>query len=335
MTPVNIRVEQFNPGTFVSPGKGSFFLEFSPPGNGENLGIPVLLASGRSEGKTLVVFAGVHGDELEGVQAIHEVFYTLDPDTMRGKVLAVPVANLPAYRAASRNSPIDGLNLARTFPGKSDGTITERVAFYLSEIIIPGADFFIDLHTAGLTYLLPPMVGYDASDTAEGRISKDAAMQLGMPVMWGHPKVSPGRSLCVATQRRIPWLYVEAPSGGRVSQDHLTLYINGLQNLLKHLQIIPGVPEPRPAKYHLIGSGDLDRTTAVNTAGFFVPRVELLERVEASMVIGIVRDIFGETIEEVTTVGGGYVGMLRAIPQVNPGDSVCLIVDAVQDRTGA
>ena len=335
MTPLRIRVEQFNPGAFVSPGKSSFFLEFCPPGNGENLGIPVLLASGRSSGKTLVVFAGVHGDELEGVQAIHEVFDKLDPDSMRGKVLAVPVANLPAYRAVTRTSPIDGLNLARTFPGKSDGTITERIAFYLSEIIIPGADFFIDLHTAGLTYLLPSMVGYDASDTAEGRTSKDAAMQLGMPVMWGHPEVSPGRSLCVAIQRRIPWLYVEAPSGGRVSQNVLTLYINVLHNLLKYLEIIPGLPERRPPAYHLIGTGDLDRTIAVNTAGFFVPRVELLDMVETNMVIGIVRDIFGETLQEVRTLKGGCVGMLRATPQVNPGDSVCLIADAVQDEPGA
>src|SRR6266545_3032986 len=99
---INIPVEDFDPDTLVSPGKHAFFLEFCPPGSGENLGIPLLLANGRNVGKTLVVFAGVHGDELEGVQTIHEVFHQLDPDTMSGKVLAVPVANLPAYRAVSR-----------------------------------------------------------------------------------------------------------------------------------------------------------------------------------------------------------------------------------------
>jgi predicted deacylase len=329
---LNIRVEEFNPKGLASPGKSAFFLEFCPPGSGENLGIPLLLANGRMSGKTLVVFAGVHGDELEGVQTIHEVFHQLDPDTMSGKVFAVPVANLPAYRAVRRTSPIDSLNLARTFPGRSDGTVTERIAFYLSEIIIPCADFFIDLHSAGLTYLLPTMVGYDASDSEQGKISKGAALRFGMPVMWGHPEISPGRSLCVAIERRIPWLYVEAPSGGRVSQSDLTHYIGGLLNLLKYLEIIPGAIEQRPPKYHLIGTGDLDRTVAVNTSGFFVPRVQVLDNVEPNQVLGIVRDIFGETIEEIRTIQGGCVGMLRAIPLVSPGDSVCLLVDAVQEE---
>jgi predicted deacylase len=324
---VEIPVEEFNPDS-VGPGTVQpFFLHLCRSGNGESLGIPVLVAQGKRPGKTLVVFAGVHGDELEGVQALHEVFLQLDAGALSGRVIAVTVANLPAYRVTTRISPIDVLNLARTFPGRKDGTITERIAYYLSETILPHADFFIDLHSSGLTYVLPTMIGYHLSDTPAGKESKEAALYFGTPVMWGHPEISPGRSLSVAISRNIPWLYVEAPSGGRVSDRELPYYINGIFNLLKHLQMIPGTVARCPPDVHLVGTGDLDRTIAVNAEGFFVPKVRVLDEVCPNQVVGIVRDLFGQTIEEVSTEHGGLVGMLRAIPVVNPGDSVCLVVD--------
>lgn len=324
---VEIPIEDFNPDSVPAGAIQPFFLQLSRSGNRENWGIPVLIAQGKRPGKTLVVFAGVHGDELEGVQAIHEVFLQLDAGALTGRVIAVTVSNLAAYRVTKRISPIDMLNLARSFPGRKDGTITERIAYYLSELILPHADFFIDLHSSGLTYVLPTMIGYDASDTPQGTISKEAALHFGTPVMWGHREISPGRSLSVAITRNIPWLYVEAPSGGRVSEKDLPYYINGIFNLLKHLQMLPGIVERCPPEVHLIGTGDLDRTIAVDSEGFFVPKVRVLDKVGPNQVVGVVRDLFGQTIEEVRTEHGGLVGMLRAIPVVNPGESVCLVVD--------
>jgi predicted deacylase len=324
---VELPIESFDPAS-VDPGTiQPFFLHLCHPAKGESLGLPVLIAEGKTRGKTLVVFAGVHGDELEGVQAVHELFLQLDTEALCGRVIAVTVANLPAYRVIRRTSPIDGLNLARTFPGRPDGTVTERVAHYLSASILPHADFFIDLHSSGLTYVLPTMIGYYVSDTQQGRESMEAALHFGTPVMWGHAEISPGRSLSVAINRKIPWLYVESPSGGRVSDTQLPYYVNGLMNLLKHLKMLPGTVARCPPRVHLVGTGDLDRTISVNSEGFFVPTVRVLDEVSPHQVVGVVRDLFGKTIEEVSTEQGGLVGMLRAIPVVNPGDSVCLVVD--------
>lgn len=324
---MEIPIESFNPDSVpagtIQPG----FLQLSKSGPGENLGIPVLVAQGSRPGKTLLVFAGVHGDELEGVRAIHELFLHLDIGELLGRVIAITVANLPAYRVTKRVSPIDLINLARTFPGRKDGTVTERIAHHLSEMIVRHADFFIDLHSSGLTYILPTMIGYDASDTPQGRESREAALYFGTPVMWGHPEISPGRSLTVAISRRIPWLYVEAPSGGRVSDKELPYYVNGLFNLLRHLKMLPGTVARHLPEVHLVGSGDLDRTISVNSEGFFVPTVRVLDEVTLNQVVGVVRDLFGQTIEEVSTEHGGLVGMLRANPVVHPGDSVCLVVD--------
>ena len=325
----HLPINEFHMDGLAPNAKHRLFLELTPPGNGEQLGLPIMAAVGREPGPTVIVFGGVHGDELEGIQAIHEVWPRLRPETMRGRVVAVPVANIPAYRAVRRTSPIDGLNLARTFPGRADGTVTERLAHYLSTLLIPRADFFIDLHTAGLTYLMPTMVGYDASGTEAGERSKEAARHFGMSLMWGHPQIAPGRSLCEAIRLRIPWLYVEAASGGRVSQPVLDAYTNGLERLLMYLKVIPGDVTSQSPEVHLIGSGDLDRTIPVNTSGFFAAQVSLLQDVAKGQLIGLVRDFWGETLEEVRAPGAGCVGMLRAIPPVMPGDSVCLLAERV------
>jgi N2-acetyl-L-2,4-diaminobutanoate deacetylase len=325
-----MNIEEFSAESVPAGTIQPFFLQISRPDDGRISGIPVLVAQGSQTGKTVVIFAGVHGDELEGVQALQEVFLELSAEALSGRIVAVMVANLAAFRVTTRTSPIDGLNLARIFPGRKDGTLSERVAHYLSQFIIQ-ADFFIDLHSSGLTYVLPMMIGYDASDTRQGRESREAALCFGTPVMWGHKEISPGRSLCVAIEKEIPWLYVECPSGGRVSASALPYYVEGVRGLLKHLDMLPGSVARKLPEVHLIGTGDLDRTIAVNTDGFFVPRVSILGEVVPNQVVGVVRDLFGQTIEEVRTEHGGLVGMLRAIPVVHPGDSVCLVVDKGPD----
>lgn len=312
------------------PGKRSYFLKV-PAGDIEDSGFPLLVANGAKPGKTLVVFAGVHGDELEGVQAIHDAFVHLDHEAMTGRLIAVPIANMPAYKAVSRTSPIDGLNLARTFPGKKDGTVTERLAFYLSEVIIPQADLFLDLHSSGVAYLMPLMAGYDASDTASGQISKEAALIFGTPVVWGHERIGPGRSISSSSELRIPWLYVESPNGGRVSDVDLPYYVNGILNLLSYLNIVSRNEPVQPPKYRLRGPGDVDISQAVTTSGFFVPEVKLLDLVEKGQLIGEVRDEFGQTVEVVNAEESGYVVMLRATPTVEPGTPVCLITQGESD----
>ncbi len=324
----NIDIKNFRFDDLKDPGKQSAFLEISTAESGERIGLPLLIARGDKTGKTLVVTAAVHGDELEGVQAIQDVFRELDTDEMSGSLIAVPVANPPAFSAVQRISPIDGLNLARTFPGKENGSATEQIAYHLGKSIIPEGDFYLDLHSA-FTSLMPTMVGYDASDSEAGKISKEAALQMGTPVIWGHPDLGPGRTLSAAAELGIPWLYMESSSGARVSPDKLPYYVNTLFNLLGYLKIIEREPTASRPELHLLGSGDVDTTQAVNSAGFFVQKVGLLDRVEKGDLIAEVRDIFGEVIEEIRAEKAGYISVLRSNPLVDKGDPVCLVTEAV------
>jgi len=184
-----IKADLFEFESVAEPGKHKVLLDV-----GDDVSIPLMIANGRRSGKTLVTFAGVHGDELEGVQAIQDVFAALNTDEMHGRLIAVPAANPPAVHAVQRLSPIDSLNLARTFPGKKDGSVTERIAYYLGELIIPQADLFLDLHSASAS-LMPRMIGYDASETRTAANWRDAASRTEMPVAWDHPELGPGRTI--------------------------------------------------------------------------------------------------------------------------------------------
>jgi predicted deacylase len=319
-------IEQFEFPNRNETGKHRYFLKIGSQDE-EQIGIPVLVANGHHPGKTLVVFACVHGDELEGVQAIHDVFNVLEPEEMRGRFIAVPIANLPAYRAVTRTSPIDGMNLARTFPGKKNGTVTEQIAYHLSNLIIREADLFLDLHSSGVRSLMPTMVGYDAGGTVCAARSKEAALAFGMPVIWGHKSIGPGRSICSAAAFGIPWLYVESPNGACVSPIDLPFYVNGALNLLGYLGVISRIVERTQPMFRLLGSGDVDTSRCADISGFFVHHVKLMERVEKDQSVGEIRDIFGQTIEKIHAERKGFVAMLRSTPVVSPGDTLFLIAD--------
>jgi predicted deacylase len=316
-----ITVDRFDPEAM---GPGKHLRQLVLPGS-EEVTLPVLLINGCRPGRTLVVLAGVHGDEFEGIRALHEVYARLMCERLWGRLLAVPIANPPAVQAGCRTSPWDGQNLARAFPGKQRGTVTERIAWALGEAIIARADLLLDLHSGGIAYEFPPLVGYDGSPTEQGRASRDAALAFGAPVLWAHPTIASGRSISEAARRQIPWLYAEAPGGGRINPRALRLYVRGVLNLLVHLQILPGTLRSRPPRWHLIGEGDVDRAIPSPASGFFVPRVRVLDRVRSGQTLGLVRDPFGRTIATVQAPQEGRVVMLRALPVVAADEPLALL----------
>jgi predicted deacylase len=291
--------------------------------NSHEVSIPLILVRGAEEGKTLVVMAGIHGDEYEGVRAILELCDELDPRAMRGDVLAVPAANPPALWAGTRTSPLDECNMARLFPGDEKGSPSEVIAFHLGQSIIARGDFFLDLHSAGVKLLMPSMVGYDAQDEN----SRAVAVAFAAPVIWGHPTVSAGRSISFAHSRGIPWLYTEARGAGRIAPDDLRMFKRGARNLLVYLGILSEAKEHFPLQHRLYGDGDTDGSLIAEESGFFVPGVELLDSVNKGDDLGRTVSLHGETLEVFVASRSGVVGLIRAVPIVSSGEATFLITE--------
>ncbi|MGH7049270.1 MAG: deacylase, partial [Acetobacteraceae bacterium] len=110
--------------------------------------IPIVVVR-NGEGPTALFISGNHGDEYEGQVALCNLARSLSPERIKGRVIILPAANLPASLAGRRTSPIDNGNLNRSFPGRADGSVTEQIAFYIANELMPRADLICDLHSGG------------------------------------------------------------------------------------------------------------------------------------------------------------------------------------------
>ena len=323
----------FNISDLPRHHKETGWLEVAARADGGAWQLPLLYVTGAASGPTLVVTAAVHGDEYEGVEAIPRVFQQVEPKALRGTLVLVPVCNVPAYEAATRSSPIDGLNLARVFPGDAKGSITRRIAYWMTHKLIKPADFYIDLHSGGVAAAIPTLIGYRHSNDELGRASRAGAEAFGAPVLWGHPPApAPGRTLSAATDFGVPSLYTEAPGGGFAHPDDVDCFSQGVINVMRHLTMLTGGPQPRPTTHHLVGHGDMDTVISAPMAGFFRPQVELLADVAAGQRLGVIQDFFGQMTAEITADQAGVVIMLRRIQRVHSGDGLAHITGRLNDH---
>ncbi len=333
-------IERFRLEAYPAVVKEQIYLTYEGV-DGSAAEIPLHLIKGADSGPVLLMLAAIHGDEYEGVQTIIELGRMLSPTDICGTLLMVPIANEYAYRAADRLTPEDGRNLAREFPGKREGTATERLAWHLGKGLIAKADFLLDMHSGGTYYEVPEFVGYyDNDDNDTGRRSRAAAEAFGFEVLWGHDQVSPGRTVSYAGDCGIPWLYTEAFGGRRVKYDEQQRLRQGALRLMRHLSMLANptqwiqeevIPEIR---YRLTGSGDFDGSVTAEEEGFFIPSVALLQNVRQGDVIGNVYNGFGETIRSYRAICDGVIVGLAGTPVLKQGALVYLIARSHPARAG-
>jgi predicted deacylase len=320
-----MRAEAFHPDAVPHGESASLALDVTPLPTGGSLHLPLLVTRGADPGPTIVVLGGVHGDEYEGMAAVRQVFRGLDPAELRGTFLGVPVCNPPAFAVAARTSPLDGQNLARVFPGKPDGTVSERIAHVIEMAVSSHADFIIDLHSSGSRIAMPLLVGYYHDDGAAGRRSSEAALRFGLPIVWGHRGGGEGRSLSEPHARGVPWLYTESPSGGWLHAAVAARYAHGVLNVMRYLGMLPGEAPPAPIERELFGEGDVDQSLPAPVSEFLFPRVELLDDVDAGEVLGAIEDLAGEPLAEIRAPVGGTVVLRRNSPVVTAGEIAFLL----------
>jgi predicted deacylase len=317
---VQFELDQIPPGT-----RETHWLDICRLDDQTMLQLPLLVARGARPGPTLVALGGVHGDEYEGIDAVRRVFEALDPSEMSGNFLGAPVCNPPAFAAQTRTSPIDGMNLARVFPGRADGSVSERIAHVVTHQITRFADFLIDLHSSGSFMSMPLLAGYYHADNAAGRAARGAAEHFGLPVIWGHHGASEGRSLSEPHARGIPWLYTESPSGGWLHDDVARRYANGVRSVMRLLGILPGQPERAPVEHDLSGEGNVDLSIAAPADGFLSNQVKLLELVAEGDLLGMIRNLAGESIAEIHAPDSGRLMLRREAASVHIGDLLYLL----------
>ncbi len=206
-----------------------------------------LAVIGNGAGPTAILMGGNHGDEYEGPITLGELIRDLDPAEVNGRLIFLPALNLPAVVAGRRVSPVDGLNLNRTFPGDPIGTITQQISAYVSDVIFPMGDAMLDLHSGGSSLdIMPSAVIEPAPSEEHRRRNAAAALAFGAPLTvvidnLGDPRTSTASSVRVG----MTTVGTEMAGGGTVSLNALQICRRGVRNVLAHLGVLPSAtPAP-------------------------------------------------------------------------------------------
>lgn len=325
----SIPVDEFRVGALPEGSKQRLELMIDHLPDGQHLAFPAVVARGAMPGKTLLVTGAVHGDEYEGTVAIQDIFEALDPGTMRGTYLGLPVLNGPAFAAARREGPWDHLNLARIFPGSAAGSPTLRVAHAFREYVLPQADLLLDIHSGGNAYAIQHLSGYHLREGDVGRQQRAAAIAFGAELVWGTAGL-PGRTLSAAGELGIPAIYVEMRGEGRCLPEDLERARQGVRNVLAMLEIVNGAYPVDSPRYFVEmpneGSGHLQVDHPSPTSGIFVPAIGLWDRVEKGQPLGQVRHPDGTVLAVIRSERDGRVLLLRTLPRVFTGDTVAFVL---------
>jgi len=300
--------------------------------------VPVPVVSIRNgDGPTMIVMGGNHGDEYEGQIAISRLAQALEPEQIEGRLILLPMLNFPAAEAGLRVSPLDGGNLNRLFPGNATGSPSEMIAHYVEQVLMPLADYAVDLHSGGSSLFYPPVLlrGQGHSD-AEAEALQGIQAAFDLPYAWvftsGGGRTSTARTAMGAANRNsVINVMAELGGGGAITPDILARTERGLRRVLHHIGMLPGyVPDAAEGTRELNVQGSI----YAYQAGVFEPLKAIGDGVEVGEVVGRIHhpDTPLQAPDQIASPYGGMVLCQRALAQVVRGDAVYQIAADAADN---
>jgi predicted deacylase len=306
----------------------AFDLEVAPLADGRSLSVPVQVLAGTGARPVFVAMAGVHGDEPEGMVALLDLARELDPGRLNGRLVIVPVANPPAFAAGSRLSPLDHLDLNRSFPGRGDGGPSLRLAHRLFETLVKPADLLFTLHSwysygiAEDFIECPPQGGSTAA--AALRAARASGFRRIRVVDWPE-----GLLARVAIANGVPAIEAEIGGMGRSLPENRARYRDHVKALLRHLGMMEGAPTTEAAELCEA------RHVPAPAGGLLRMRARLGEVVEAGAMLATIHDLHDRPLAEVIAPWSGRIGAHRTFVSVNPGDNLFTIFRPIGDAAGS
>jgi predicted deacylase len=315
--------------------KVSGFIEI-PRGYDPETRIPVTVITGGHPGPTLALTAGIHGSEPSPIIALQRVRAEIDPQVMRGTVIIVHIANLPSFALRTiYRGPWDQKNLNRVFPGRADGTASDRIAHAITTQVIDQCDCLVDLHSGDGNESLRPYaywfkLGID--DAVDDR-AKQMALAFGLDhivVDRNRPNDRNASIFCSNTAhlRGKPAITTEAGSIGVPTESAIALNVQGAIGVMRHLNMIPGHRALLERPYWI----DPSEVITSPETGTWQPTVEADETIAKGALVGRITDYFGDVIAEVKSPMDGLVLYVVVSPAMTKGEPICMIGKARREN---
>ncbi|MBI1777211.1 MAG: succinylglutamate desuccinylase/aspartoacylase family protein [Proteobacteria bacterium] len=297
-----------------------------------------LAVIGNGDGPTVLLMAGNHGDEYEGQVTLVRLIQEIEPRDVKGRIIVMPAANLPAAMAGARVSPLDAGNLNRAFPGHPETTPTWQIAHYIDRVLVPMAEAWLDLHSGGSSLAYLPFAAFYQT----GHNKKLDARTEGIMQAFAAPRSirvtaapDPRLAAAAAHHRKIPYLGGEFGGGGSVNPDGVAMTRNGVLRVLKHLGVLKDIGRfkvPAATETRLMELGGQDYYVYAPETGLFEPAARLGDVVKKGQLAGHVHfiDNPGRKGIPVHFKRAGFLICQRHFGRVQPGDCVAHLATDVR-----
>lgn len=293
------------------------------------LPVPITILR-NGDGPTLIISAGVHGDEYEGQIVVSELAAELAIDDIKGRLILLPMLNAPAAEAGRRVSPIDDGNMNRLFPGDPNGSPSQIIAHFYEEVLLPLADYSVDLHSGGASLVYPATLLRGPGHTPEEKAGLQKLTQaFDLPYAWvftsGGGVDSTARTAMGAANRKgVINVMAELGGGNAATPEILDFTRRGLCRILHALGMFPGyTPDAARGTRHLHAQGSI----YAYEKGLFEPLKAIGENVSSGEPVAFIHhpETPGLAPHGVTSPYDGIVLAMRALAQVRRGDAILQI----------
>ncbi|UII81474.1 succinylglutamate desuccinylase/aspartoacylase family protein [Flagellimonas sp. CMM7] len=299
-------------GDAILPGQNKLVqINIARLPTGTLIDIPVHVFNGKKAGPTILVQAGLHGDEINGVETLRRLLQDNQFKIKKGAVIVVPILNVFGFIHFSRDVP-DGKDVNRSFPGSRTGSLASRIAYHYTNEILPQIDFGIDLHTGGGLRHNFPQIRY----TLEDQQSKDLALLFNAPFHFSSRLIG-GSFRKAAFKMGKPIIVYEAGESMRFDEQSIEIGIRGVKNILIGLEMLSG-KAPKKASIQF----DSTRWIRASRAGMFIPKVKNGSPILKGQILGAITDTYAKKSKKIKAPFDGFVFCINNQAVVNQGDAL-------------
>ncbi len=316
----------------AQPGQRATGFIQVPAGVDAATDIPVIVINGDKPGPKLALVAGSHGTEYASIIALERLAQSVDPSELSGTVIVVPLINLASFlQKVPHLNPVDGKNMNRLYPGKPDGTQTERASWAIAKQVVEKTDYLIDLHGGDLDenlrkYSYWPKTGNATLDAT----SRAMVLAFGLDhiIIQSNQSASPSVSISrFAEESGKPTIIAEAGHAGTTAGDDIDALVHGCVSVMRELKMLPGTP------MHVDQPLWIGRITIIKSEhdGIFYPLVVPEAYVRQGMKLGYITDYFGNKLADITTPVAGVITLIGAVPSMKKGDTAAYVGELVPE----
>ncbi|MCO5274945.1 MAG: succinylglutamate desuccinylase/aspartoacylase family protein [Flavobacteriales bacterium] len=277
--------------------------------------VPIIVERAATPGPTVLITAGIHGDEVNGMEVVRQIISHKVNRPARGTIICIPVVNVFGFIGKSRYLP-DGRDLNRAFPGSKRGSLASRTAFRFTSEVLPVADLCMDFHTGGGDRFNAAQVRISPGDAALKELADifQAPFTLYEPIIEGSYRETAGK-------RGIPLLLNESGMTLNLDKEMAREAVHGAIRVLHHLGMLsPTIPVPTPQHPNVLIHDT--KWVRADRSGFLHVKVAMHQYVEAGEVLCTISDPYGTMSAPVLAPKAGHVINISRAPMVYEGDAI-------------